>query len=96
MRICFWETFSLWYMNDGKVTHEAWNRLSDKEREELGAFLSGLPLGFDVSIDGRKYKLVHAAPVEKYRRFLMPGYANQAGILFRITGGWKYQDNGTV
>ena len=70
------ELFSLWYMNDGKVTHEAWNRLSGKEREELGAFLSRLPLGFDVSIDGRKYKLVHAAPVEKYRRFLMPGYAN--------------------
>lgn len=70
------ERFSHWYRNGGKVTHEAWDRLSDVEKKRLGDYLSGLPLSFDVSIDGRKYKLVHAAPVDRYHKYLTPGYAD--------------------
>ncbi len=66
--------FDLWYWNDGQVTHEAWSRLTREEQKELADFLSGLPLSYELTVNKKKYKLVHAAPVEWYHRLLMPNY----------------------
>lgn len=70
------ELFSHWYENDGEVTYEAWKKLSGEEQEKLGSFLSALPLNYDVSVGGKAFKLVHAAPVELYRQFPASIYEN--------------------
>lgn len=70
------ELFTHWYENAGEVTHEAWRKLSGEEQEELGSFLSALPLSYDVSVGGKDFKLVHAAPVELYRQFPASPYEN--------------------
>lgn len=70
------ELFSHWYENDGEVTHEAWKRLPGEEQERLGRFLADLPLSYDVRVDGKHFKLVHAAPVEFYRPVLSSHYEN--------------------
>ena len=71
-----WEQLRLWYSNGGDITYDAWKDLSATDQEELKAYLSCLPLGYDIIVDGRKFKLVHAAPAERYRRFLMSKWAN--------------------
>lgn len=71
-----WEQFRRWYSNGGDVTHNAWEVLPAKDQEELKAYLSCLPLGYDIIVDGRKFKLVHAGPVERYHRFLTPKWEN--------------------
>ena len=63
------ERFSLWYRNQGKVTYDAWSRLSAEEKEKVSVYLSGLPLSYEVNVNGRRFKLVHAAPVELYRKY---------------------------
>ena len=70
------ELFSHWYENAGEVTHEAWKKLSGKEQEKLGRFLSALPLNYDVSVGGKDFKLVHAAPVGLYRELPDSPYEN--------------------
>ena len=55
-----------WYRNGGQVTHEAWQDLSNSEQKEIVAYLQGLPLNFNLSVDGRAYQLVHGAPIELY------------------------------
>lgn len=70
------DRFALWYENDGKVTHKVWKRLSSEKQDRLSRYLSGLPLSYDVSVKGKKFKLVHAAPIELYRQFPDSHYDN--------------------
>lgn len=60
------EPLALWYYNGGKVTHDHIKHLPRSARIEIFDFLRALPLAFDVEVSGRKYRLVHASPVEKY------------------------------
>lgn len=53
-----------WFMNGGDITNDAWEKLSESEQESIKEYLLNLPLGYDVNIDGRLFKLVHAFPVE--------------------------------
>lgn len=55
-----------WYRNGGEVTHNSLRRLRKDLRSELFAFLRQLPFNLDVEVGGRKFKLVHAAPLEYY------------------------------
>lgn len=56
----------LWHCNGGKVTHEEFNKLDDRQQSEIISFLHALPLNEDVTVNGINYKLVHAAPAEEY------------------------------
>ena len=58
----------LWYSNGGRVTHEYLKHLRKSVREEIFAYLRALPLNIDIEINGHKYKLVHASPLEGYVR----------------------------
>lgn len=63
-RVQNWSTLSQWYHNAGEVTEEALSKRSEEKRREIFDYLKALPLDIDVEVNGSKYKLVHAAPVE--------------------------------
>lgn len=65
---------SHWYRNGGEVTHSAWNVLGEQERRRIRDYLHSLPLNIDVEVGGRKYKLVHGAPVEGWAENRDPRY----------------------
>ena len=56
-----------WYRNGGGVTHRHLKFLRKTVRREIMDYLLGLPLSIDLEVNGRLYKLVHAAPPELYR-----------------------------
>lgn len=57
-----------WYRNGGKVTHDHWKRIRKTTRQEILAYLLGLPLQYVVEAGGRTFLLVHAAPAEAFDR----------------------------
>ena len=59
----------LWYDNGGEVTHRYLKHLRKTDRASLLEYVASLPLFFDVEVNGRKYKLVHAAPSELFREY---------------------------
>ena len=63
-----------WYRNGGKVTHDHLKRLRKTQRQAIMAYLHSLPLSADIQLQGKTYKLVHAAPIEAYDRD--PRYKN--------------------
>ena len=85
------ESLGLWYDNGGEVTHQAWNGLSGKEQKKLGDFLCSLPLSYDVNINGKDFKLVHAAPAELYRKFSASPYSNKAEFAVWDRGMFYYK-----
>ena len=56
----------LWYRNGGKVTHNYLKHIRKSVRQEVFDYLNKLPLNIDVEVNGKKYKLVHASPIENY------------------------------
>ena len=59
----------LWYRNGGKVTHQHWKHLRKDLREEIIQYLHSLYLNYDITVNGKLYKLVHGAPTEEYENF---------------------------
>ena len=55
-----------WYRTGGKVPHDHLKHLRKSLRQEIVDYLTGLPLHYDLEVNGRHYKLVHAAPEELY------------------------------
>lgn len=58
----------LWYDNGGRVTHEAYKRLDKSAQNEIVKYLKSLPVNLDVQVGDKKYRLVHASPVEGYTK----------------------------
>ena len=56
--------YSLWMRNGGLPTMQAFSSLEEHERRKLLRYLLSLPLEIDLTIQGRAYRLVHAAPSE--------------------------------
>lgn len=55
-----------WFKNGGNVTYNAWIKLNNDEQEAIKKYLRDLPLNYDVEVNGRKFKLVHAVPTCLY------------------------------
>lgn len=55
-----------WYRNGGDVTHRSWKHTRKAVRKGILDYLHGLPLSFDIRVNGTDYKLVHGAPIETY------------------------------
>lgn len=66
----------LWYNNGGNVTHSSLKHIRKTDRAEIFEYLRSLPLNIDISVNGKAYKLVHAAPVESYK-WLRERYASE-------------------
>lgn len=59
----------LWYRNGGGVTHQSWKHTRKDVRAEILSYLKALPLNIDIDVKGKKYKLVHAAALERYEDY---------------------------
>lgn len=57
----------LWYRNGGKVTEDAFNKLSKKKQQAIIEYLESLDYYINVAIDDKKYLLAHAAPPYLYK-----------------------------
>ena len=55
-----------WHRNGGDLTHNYWKRIRKSLRREILDFLLALPVSLDVTVNGKRYKLAHAAPPEAY------------------------------
>lgn len=63
------ENLEIWYQNGGGVTHNYLKHLRKDARRELLEYVRRLPLQVRIQVEGREYRLVHAAPVEWYPRY---------------------------
>ena len=61
-----WQYRRIWYGNGGKVTHEQLKHIRKEQRAEVFRYIRSLPLNIDVEVNGVRYKLVHASPLENY------------------------------
>lgn len=52
--------FDIWINNGGRTTYEEYIRLTHEEREAVKEYLEELPLYEDISVNGKRYILVHA------------------------------------
>jgi serine/threonine protein phosphatase 1 len=59
----------LWYRNGGDVTHKQLKHYKKAFQEEMFNFLENLPINIDVEINDKKYKLVHASPIENFEAY---------------------------
>jgi serine/threonine protein phosphatase 1 len=67
----------LWYGNNGLITEKELNKLDEQRKERIFHFLKSLPLNIDIEVNGAKYKLVHAVPVEFYNEEECSSYLDQ-------------------
>lgn len=65
---------SHWYRNGGNVTHRHLKWLRKTTRQEIFDDLLALPLHYDIEVNGKAFKLVHAAPAELFDG--VPPYIN--------------------
>lgn len=80
------EKIKLWFANGGDVTYRSWMKLSNEEQEEVKQYLLNLPISYDVNIDNKTFKLVHAAPPELYDIYneKYPGMINSSKAFFSV------------
>ncbi len=60
------KTMALWYRNGGKVTHDYLKHIRKDIRQEIFAYLKELPVNLEITVNGQRYLLTHAAPVDEY------------------------------
>lgn len=58
---------SLWYRNGGNVTHNYLKHIRKSIRQEIFEYLLKLPINLEISVNGKKYLLTHAAPMDEYQ-----------------------------
>ena len=64
-----------WYRNGGSLTHDCFKQIQESTRQEMIDYLLNLPLNIDIQVNGKAYKLVHAAPIDAFEpqdRYLNP------------------------
>ena len=79
---------SRWYRNGGKITHDYLKHIRKTLRGEIFEFLDSLPLNEEVLIDGKRFVLVHAAPLEiydEYRSFTKYENEKEFALWYRFT-----------
>lgn len=57
---------ALWYDNGGEVTHETYKLLRKDTQKQILEYLKSLPVNLEIQVNGKKYRLVHASPLEGY------------------------------
>lgn len=63
----YWSWYrELWYRNSGEVTDKKFLMLNKEKRKEIISFLEKLPINIDIVVNDKRYKLVHACPLEMY------------------------------
>lgn len=63
-----------WFRNGGEVTLRAYEACDRETRSEILRFLRSLPLREELTVNGRPFLLVHAAPLEWMDRYNAKNY----------------------
>ena len=72
-----------WYRNGGRITHQFLKRQRKNVRAEIFEYIRNLPVNIDIELNGIKYKLVHASPIENF--YL--SYIKYLWAVFRLRKG---------
>lgn len=83
------ELLNLWYDNGGEGTHRTLLQLPEETRQEIFSWLRDLPLNIDIEVGGKKYKLIHAAPLDRYYDY---HYFYNNKTEFAVWHRWMPQD----
>lgn len=60
----------LWYHNYGSVTHNTYLELTPEIQTKIKNCISQMPLSIEITVNDKKYILVHGAPIElQYRMY---------------------------
>ena len=57
-----YDDIAVWYRNGGRVTHDAFDRLSKDERVKIFDYLLSLPTHYDFTVGSQQWQIVHSAP----------------------------------
>ena len=78
----------LWYDNGGRVTHNYLKHIRKTLRTEIFTYLESLPVSYDITVNGKDYKLVHAAPEEMFDEYYKLRYteSREFAVWHRIKG----------
>lgn len=60
------ESLEHWFYNGGEPTLEAFRALTPTQQNTVKEYLKTRPLSAELTVNGRMYRLVHAAPVELF------------------------------
>ena len=76
----------VWRNNRSLDTFDKYFNLTEKEQEELLCYLESLPVQLEITVNRRKFILVHAAPQELYETENMASYnLNEFIVWYRLT-----------
>ena len=59
----------IWYNNGGRITHDYLKHIRKSIRTEIFDYLQALPLEYDIELNGKHYKMVHAAPSDQFKAY---------------------------
>jgi serine/threonine protein phosphatase 1 len=86
----------LWYSNGGKVTHDAFNALAKKDQKKILTYLRSLPVNIDITVGGKRYKLVHGSSLTKYPSYVHGPYRSSEYVdktEFAVWERWEPTNN---
>lgn len=84
-----WRERRRWYQNGGRVTHEYLKHIKKEYRAEVFHYLRQLPINHEVEVNGIKYKLVHASPVENFMSSYWPSREYRSLQEFAVWERWN-------
>lgn len=79
-----------WYRNGGDVTHHRFKHQRKATQKQIIDYLRSLPLQYDVHLEGRDYRLVHATPTEDFAANQDPRYPNP--VHFSLWKRWEAEE----
>ena len=79
-----------WYRNGGDVTHHRFKHQRKATQKQIIDYLRSLPLQYDVHLEGRDYRLVHATAAEDFATNEDPRYPNP--VHFSLWKRWEAEE----
>ena len=63
------DALALWYDNSGRVTKNQFDKLDLHEKKAIFDYLRSLPLSYEITVGNKRYRLIHAAPLELFPEY---------------------------
>ena len=82
----------IWDSNGGAKTYRSLKYMRKDMREETLNFVRDLPINFEIEVNGLRYILCHASPIENYRTTSLYTLQYDSNIEFAVWKRWKPHD----
>jgi serine/threonine protein phosphatase 1 len=86
------EELKLWDSNGGAKTLRSLKYMRKTMREELFNFVRTLPINIDVEVNGTKYILCHASPLQNYSKHPFYSMLYGTDLYFAVWKRWQPHD----